>query len=148
MRRQGTSSIWLNFMPLTFDDPWSAELLLHWLGHPVGFCVTARDQLHDVVGFGLAILPADQAELLTLAVHPDFRRRGVATAIIRELNSHAVGRGAESWVLDVAEDNQSARRLYLSLGFTELARRRGYYKTSEGTVDALVLSVPTNRFSG
>jgi ribosomal-protein-alanine N-acetyltransferase len=77
-----------------------------------------------IVGFLVArTLAADEREILNLAVVPDFRRKGVARAL---LDSAFEGfRGGV--FLEVRESNEVAHKFYKSLGFKELGRRAGYY---------------------
>jgi len=87
-------------------------------------------------GFVLARVAADEAEILTLAVAPAARRRGLARALLRRAANEAAAAGATSLFLEVADDNAAARALYAAEGFTEVGRRRRYYP---GGGDALVL---------
>jgi len=84
----------------------------------------------------LARVAADEAEILTLAVTPAARRRGLGTALLRAAMHRARDLGATAMFLEVAVTNQPARALYASLGFSEAGSRRHYY--SDGT-DALIL---------
>jgi ribosomal-protein-alanine N-acetyltransferase len=93
------------------------------LGHQNGFIL-------------LQILP-DGAEILTLAVHPDMRRCGLA----RRLMAHMMTalRPAQIW-LEVAADNYPAQALYSGFGFIEYGRRRKYYKRAGNfPVDAVLM---------
>jgi ribosomal-protein-alanine N-acetyltransferase len=83
-----------------------------------------------LVGFLVArTLAADEREILNLAVAPDFRRKGVARAL---LDSALQGfRGGV--FLEVRESNEIAQEFYKSLGFKELSRRTGYYDSPPET---------------
>jgi ribosomal-protein-alanine N-acetyltransferase len=91
-------------------------------------------------GFALGRLAGPEAELLTLAVHPEARRRGLGRALVRAYEADAAAAGAQESLLEVAVTNTAARALYAGLGYAEAGRRRGYY-TREGApaIDALVL---------
>lgn len=79
------------------------------------------------VGLALYRIAADEAELLTLGVVPELRRRGIASRLVAATCAATGAAGALRLVLEVAEHNDAARRLYARLGFAELGYRRGYY---------------------
>ncbi len=87
-------------------------------------------------GFVLARVAADEAEILTLAVTPGARRRGLGGVLLRAAWLRAMAGGAGCLFLEVAEDNAAARALYAAMGFVQVGRRRGYYGAG---ADALVL---------
>lgn len=92
-------------------------------------------------GFILLQTVAEEAEILTLAVHPDARRAGLARALIGEAQKTL--RAARIF-LEVAQDNRPARALYAGMGFVECGRRAAYYKRPDGArVDALILQLET-----
>lgn len=92
-------------------------------------------------GFLLGRIVADEAEVLTLAVDPASRRRGIGARLVAAFLAEAAARGAGRAFLEVAADNAAARALYAAAGFAEVARRRGYYRDpAGGAVDALVLA--------
>ena len=95
-------------------------------------------------GFVLARAVAGEGEILTLAVHPTVRRRGVALALVHAAAGLAQAMGAESLWLEVAQDNAAALALYAAAGFEEVGRRSGYYPRAEGAVDALSLRCRLN----
>ncbi len=90
-------------------------------------------------GFVLARAAAGEAEVLTLAVRPDRRRRGLGAALLADAALGAAARGADSLFLEVSERNAAARALYAAAGLVAVGRRRRYY--ADGA-DALVLRLP------
>lgn len=118
-----------------FDAPWSAGAFAALLGQPGVLLEAAPD------GFVLIQAAADEAEILTLAVRPAARRKGVATALVETAARRADLAGAGRLFLEVAEDNLAARALYTRLGFEPVGRRPRYYARPEGpAVDALLLA--------
>jgi ribosomal-protein-alanine N-acetyltransferase len=85
-----------------------------------------------VAGFAVARRLAEaEAELLNLAVHPAFRRRGIGRRLFAELTSVHPG---DLW-LEVRESNTAARNFYKNLGLNEAGRRPEYYGNSgEGAI--------------
>ena len=90
-------------------------------------------------GLILCRIAADESEVVTLAVVPAVRRRGVAKALLRAAMDHARRAGAVAMFLEVNVVNAPARDLYDSLGFAQVGRRRRYYANG---ADALVLRAP------
>lgn len=79
----------------------------------------------------------DQAELGNIAVAPALQGRGVGRALVEAARERIRTRGAREWFLEVREANRAARKLYQSLGFEQVGRRRAYY--SQPVEDALVM---------
>ena len=91
-------------------------------------------------GFALGRVAGPEAELLTLAVDPGARRRGLGRALVGAFEATAAARGAEEVLLEVAVTNAPARALYAGLGYVVVGRRPGYYRrVAAPPVDALVL---------
>jgi len=112
-------------------DRWGAEAIALLLDLPGTFALHEPDR-----GFVLARVAAGEAEILTLAVHPEARRQGHGAALLAGAMAGAVARGATAMFLEVAEGNAAARALYARAGFAEVGRRRRYYPDGG---DALVL---------
>jgi len=92
-------------------------------------------------GFALIRVIADEAELLTLAVHPEHQNAGLGRSLLTRAMLTAHEYGAFEIFLEVAEDNARAVRLYLSSGFAQVATRANYYsRANSEPVDALLLS--------
>jgi ribosomal-protein-alanine N-acetyltransferase len=91
-------------------------------------------------GFAVGRLAGPEAELLTLAVHPASRRRGLGAALVGDIEAQAAARGAEEARLEVAVTNAAGRALYAAMGYAPVGRRPGYYaRARRPPVDALVL---------
>lgn len=99
------------------------------------FALVAQED--DLNGFILARVAADETEILSVAISPDMRQRGLASQLLERACHRATGEGAVRIFLEVAAANQPARNLYEKYGFREVGRRKAYY---EGGDDALVLS--------
>ncbi len=125
-----------------FSEPWSAVDIARLMQILGGFALIAEDTAEPagVVGFILARTMADDAEILTLAVAPWSRRKGVATELIEAAAVEAQKRRAATLFLEVAADNASALALYDRAGFERAGLRKAYYTRAGGpAADALVL---------
>ncbi len=120
-----------------FPKPWSEAEIAKLLENPAVFAILARDP--EPQGFVMAWAAAVDSEILTLAVVPDARRKGVGAALVTAAGVAALVRGAATVHLEVAENNTPARALYRKLGYEEAGRRQAYYFGEGGAVDALVL---------
>jgi len=120
-----------------FDKPWSTAEIAKLLTNPAVFAVLARDA--EPQGFAMGWAAAGDAELLTIAVIPDARRRGVGASLADAAGVAALARGAATMHLEVAEDNSAGRALYAKLGYEEVGRRPAYYAGNGRPVDAIVM---------
>lgn len=100
---------------------WSADTITTLLGLSGVFGLQAPG------GFILARRILDEAEILTLAVHPDARRQGLGAALVETATMAAAAAGAKVMFLEVAEANAPALALYAAAGFEQAGRRRDYY---------------------
>ena len=118
----------------SFSQAWNARALADLLATPGAFACAVEG------GFVMVRAVAGEAEILTIAVRPDARRRGAGAALVRYAAEHAQSLGAGQMFLEVALGNLPARALYGSLGFAEVGRRGGYYALGQGKFeDALIL---------
>ena len=82
----------------------------------------------------------DEAELLTIATHPDYQRRGLAQSCMTDWHRRAASTGATRAFLEVAADNTGAIALYERCGYAPCGLRRGYYRRAgEEAVDAILM---------
>jgi ribosomal-protein-alanine N-acetyltransferase len=95
----------------------------------------------DTHGFALGRVAGPEVELLTLAVDPDHRRRGIAARLMQDFIDQAKNKGASDAFLEVAKDNDAAIALYRHFGFVKAGFRKDYYADAGGThVTALVMT--------
>ncbi|HEY0778956.1 MAG TPA: ribosomal protein S18-alanine N-acetyltransferase [Gemmatirosa sp.] len=134
---------------LAFSDPWSRNAFAALIGNPaVLFLVAAALPAEPaalrprIVGYVVAWFAADESEIANIAVAPSARGRGIGAALLDAALTEAVRRSAATTYLEVRESNLVARNLYAARGFTELGRRRNYYRHPRE--DALVLGRPTD----
>jgi ribosomal-protein-alanine N-acetyltransferase len=122
-----------------FGEAWTIAQCAGLLPLPGVWLTLARDG-DEVVGFALARLVADEAELLLLAVKPAGQRQGVGRILLEHFEDEAAGRGAVRLHLEVREGNH-ALSLYEQAGFELVGRRRDYYSGQNGDrYDALTLA--------
>jgi ribosomal-protein-alanine N-acetyltransferase len=120
----------------SFARGWSAEAIRNLL-EVKG---TGAFIMEDGSGFALVRLIADEAEVLTLCVLKEHRRKGSGSALVKAFIGWAKGRGAVSIFLEVNEHNEAARLLYERHGFAIVARRNEYYRNEDGSHEhALVM---------
>ena len=101
----------------------------------------ACDARRRIAGFAMLRLAADEAELITIAVDPKWRKKGVGLALMRALFEDLRMTPARQLFLEVAADNPAALKLYGKLGFTKVSERRGYYVRANGEpATALVMA--------
>jgi len=120
--------------------PWSAAEFAALLARPGARLISEPD------GFALGHAQAGEGEILTLAVRPQARRRGIGRRLLSDLESALRTAGARQLFLEVAADNAAALALYASAGYRRAGRRRGYYRAPDGKrLDALLLQKALSR---
>ena len=93
-----------------------------------------------VLGYGGFWLIVDEAHISTLAVHPNWRRRGLGALLLAALLDKAVEVGAVIATLEVRVSNVAAQNLYRSFGFEQAGLNRHYYR--DNGEDALIMTTP------
>ena len=110
---------------LCFSDPWSGKALTAMVEDENVVSLAAVDEAGLLLGYVSLQTVLDEGYINNVAVRPEARRQGVATALLRELRRRG---GALAFLtLEVRASNQGARTLYANLGYREAGRRRGYY---------------------
>ncbi|MDP8245511.1 MAG: ribosomal protein S18-alanine N-acetyltransferase [Candidatus Hinthialibacter antarcticus] len=128
---------------LSFGDPWKrdffeAEFQVESFNYFRGAKMDER-----LAGYCLFwLFPEDDIQITNIAVHPDFRRRGVATFLLQDAIKSGREKQAQRVILEVRESNLSARSFYEGLGFEQIGRRKRYYE--DPIEDALLLGLSLN----
>jgi ribosomal-protein-alanine N-acetyltransferase len=133
---------------LPWDQHWSEKSFAEILAMPgAGGGIAEVDG--EPVGFAIARIAADEAELLLLGTHPSWRRAGHGRALLRHMLRALAAAGARQVYLEVAAPNLAARGFYADAGFAAVGTRPRYYRSSQSgkspsgggeTADAVVLS--------
>lgn len=123
---------------LCFSQPWSEQAFEAELQnkHAIFYVAKSGDKLAGYIGMHHVL---DEGYIANVAVHPDFRRRGVATALIGRLLLYAKRSRMTFLTLEVREGNAAAIDCYKQLGFGEVGRRKGYY--ANPTEDAVLMTL-------
>jgi len=126
---------------LSFPAPWKSGEFDALLRQP-GVAAWISVQNDTPVGFVMVRAVADEAEILTIAVAPSHRRRGIGTQLIDHTRASLIGSSVVRLFLEVAADNAAALTLYQACGFAPCGRRANYYTSGGGkAVDALLMSL-------
>jgi len=121
---------------LCFCDPWSEKSVGEELDNDLSYWLVAVEGA-AVVGYVGSQSVLGAADMMNIAVHPDWRRQGVAGKLILALIAGLQERNVCSLMLEVRASNDPARLLYEKLGFQQAGRRPGYYRNPRE--DALIL---------
>lgn len=129
-----------------FPAPWSAETyrneLLHnryslyWVLRPAP---GHTNEYPSVLAYGGFWLMGEEAHIVTIASHPNYRRHGLGGKLLMAMVGEAHERGATSVTLEVRVSNTAAQHLYMKLGFVEVGLRKGYYH--DNGEDAFLMTI-------
>jgi|YelNatPaOPRAMG01_1025707.scaffolds.fasta_scaffold00004_72 ribosomal-protein-alanine N-acetyltransferase len=124
---------------LSFPNPWHestfrGEIQNRSISYP---WVIVHEPGSQVVGYVIFWKIGEEVQVNNIAIHPDFRRRGLGEALLRKVISWVKQQGAQYITLEVRQSNLAAQALYFKLGFKPVGIRRFYY--SNPVEDALVM---------
>lgn len=135
MREDHVSAI-AELEALCFSDPWSEKSIAYELHNPLSLWLVAEMDGRVAGYIGSQTVPPE-SDVMNVAVHPDFRRQGIAEALVNGLWAQLVQAGNTSLTLEVRASNAPAIALYEKLGFVQVGRRPNYYRNPRE--DALIL---------
>ena len=117
-------------------EAWSEKSVASELNNPLSFWLVAVDG-ERVAGYVGSQTVLDESDMMNVAVHPDYRKQGIATALIVGLVEELRKRGSRCLTLEVRASNENAISVYQKLQFQEVGRRKNYYRNPKE--DALIL---------
>ncbi len=121
---------------LCFSDPWSEQSIASELDNVLALWYVALDD-NRVVGYIGSQTVCGETDVMNIAVHPDYRRRGIGQILIEELIREVKNLGSISLTLEVRSSNAPAVSLYEKLGFSQVGLRKNYYRNPKE--DAYIL---------
>lgn len=111
---------------ICFQDPWSVNSIASELANPLSTWIVAVEN-GTVCGYVGSQSVLDSADMMNIAVHPEYRNRGIACALVSELIALLKNQNVISLMLEVRVSNESAINLYKKLGFEIVGKRPRYY---------------------
>lgn len=121
---------------LCFSEPWSENSIATELTNPLSAWLVAMDG-QTLAGYVGSQSVMGESDMMNIAVTPQYRRQGVAQALVEALVAHLKERENISLTLEVRVSNAPAIALYEKLGFVQVGRRPNYYRSPKE--DALIL---------
>ena len=113
---------------LAFSTPWSYDALAEELQNPLAVFLVAEDvDAESAVGYLGMHHILDEGFIANLAVHPAYRRQGIARSLLREAQEYAEAHVLARLTLEVRASNVPAIALYAGMGFTRDGIRPGFY---------------------
>lgn len=119
-----------------FSDPWSENSVRSELSNPLSDWLVAEEDGKLIGYVGSQSVPPE-ADVMNLAVAPEWRKKGIGRALMAALIAQLHSRGITALFLEVRISNLPAQNLYRGLGLMEVGRRPKYYVNP--TEDALIL---------
>lgn len=121
---------------ICFQDPWSERSIASELENKLAFWLVALEG-DRVAGYVGSQTVLGETDMMNVAVHPDFRRQGIAQMLCNELVEALKKRESHCLTLEVRASNEPAKALYEKLGFFQVGLRKNYYRNPRE--DALIL---------
>ena len=121
---------------LCFSDPWSEKSVASELNNRLSLWLVALDG-DTVAGYVGSQSVLDEADMMNIAVHPDYRRQGIGRNLVLALADALKEKGIRGLMLEVRASNAPAIALYEQLGFRQVGMRPNYYRNPKE--NALIL---------
>jgi|BioPla2DNA2_1021312.scaffolds.fasta_scaffold09013_6 ribosomal-protein-alanine N-acetyltransferase len=123
----------------SFSTPWSRYAFLAELceNKRARYFVACEKEQGKVVGYVGIWLVLNEGHITTIAVHPDYRRKGIGKKLMLAAIEFAESSGVDAVTLEVRVSNTGAQNLYKQIGFISVGIRPGYYH--DNREDAVIM---------
>lgn len=146
MHRRDLKAV-LDIEKRVFPEPWSSTIFGSELALRHGRSYRLARLGRRVVGYRGVMFTGEEAHVTTLAVAPEYQRRGVATVLLLDAVLTALDSGARHLSLEVAFGNQGAQALYRRFGFSPVGVRKNYYQlTGEDAYVMWAYDLPSREY--
>jgi len=125
---------------VSFSAPWSEAAFLQEIQKHYSLSRIGEFR-HYIVGYICVNYLFDEGHILNLAVHPDFRRQGVASFLMKDVLKTLKEKGCRFFYLEVRVSNFAAKTFYERLGFRIVAFRKRYYVSPEEDAALMALEI-------
>lgn len=122
-----------------FSVPWQAEAFQNEIQKNMLAHYTVLEEDGQIIGYGGVWYIMDEGHITNIAIHPDFRKRGLGKRLVGEMMLQAAKKQIRQMTLEVRVSNIAAISLYESMGFESAGVRPNYY--SDNHEDALIMWV-------
>jgi len=120
---------------VSFKLPWKRSYFLYDMNRPNAYCLVAKEE-NRIIGYSVAWKIEDQIHLANIAVHPQERRKGVGSQLLKAILEIGKEVRCQKIFLEVRKSNIQAQNFYRKFGFVHTLTQKGYYHDGE---DALLL---------
>lgn len=112
---------------MNFSHPWTRDMLMEELNNMLSSFICALGDNGVVLGYAGLTVVAGEGYINNIAVRQEYRKQGVASALLDVFVRFAQAQGIEFLTLELRVSNEAAKRLYMKHGFAQVGRRKGYY---------------------
>ena len=127
----------------SFVTPWTREMFLSDIARNPAARYIVLEQDGAVAGYAGMWLVLDEAQIVNVAVAPQYRGKGLSHILLGDILQLAADSGMVSATLEVRRGNAAARRLYRDHKFVEVGCRKGYYSdTGEDAILMTAIDLP------
>ena len=123
---------------VSINPPWSFKAICDFAECNTSRILVAKID-NTVVGYITYSVVLDEVQIANIATHPDYRRRGIGEKLLMHLYNESMSENMFVITLEERESNEPANRLYEKCGYSEVGRRKNYYKNP--TEDALLMNL-------
>lgn len=138
LSKENIDGVW-ELEKICFDTPWTYKMFESEIDNNISVYIVGIDEENgEVVAYAGVWLMYDYGDITNIAVHPDYRREGIARKMLDTMINICKEKKIERLFLEVKESNISAIKLYESFGFETDGVRKRYYQNK---YDAYLMSL-------